>query len=253
MQLQAQLTAGWEDDPQHALAALRLHTTADPAAADYPARLGNVLAAAVEPVQIYGLEQLFRKRPGGFNTLRQFIGTLVTLPAPAAQPLLCRIDGFAYAFLVAAKNFDFVVPLNKLLSVEFYRRRLAWLDTMYGLADFERFGEPLPVAASVSADHYLALRAIISRPSARDEIRALATLLLSGPSTMADISQDLGLNYSLGQRTLAAFEAIDVVERRAADLFAISAAALPLVLFGLRETIGLDPLPVLAMGDDRNG
>ncbi len=115
--------------------------------------------------------------------------------------------------------------------------------------NFERLGKPIAKEASISADQYLALRRIVSRSSARDERRTLATLMVSGPSSMDDISQDLGLNYSLGQRAVAAFLEIGVVQRRSGEIFAVAESALPLTTFGLRESMGLDLLNVLPKED----
>ncbi|MGK7894809.1 MAG: hypothetical protein AB4372_14630, partial [Xenococcus sp. (in: cyanobacteria)] len=61
---------------------------------------------------------------------------------------------------------------------------------------------------------------------------------------------DIGLNYTLGQKTLGIFERIDVVKRQEQEKqkekestrYVIVKEALPVVIFCLRETIGLDLL-----------
>ena len=59
------------------------------------------------------------------------------------------------------------------------------------------------------------------------------------------ISSDLGLNYSLSQRTISVFEPASIVEHRGDGVYAIAALALPLVIFGLREVLGIDLLSSL--------
>jgi len=250
MLLQAQLTIGWHDGPEKDFAATRLHETALKAGKGYSDTLATTLKA-VGKAPISGLESLFRRRTRGFETLKKFVAALVSLPHPAAtaDPLICRIDAFAYAFLRGAKNLDFQLPLDDKLNAEFRKTHAAWSHTIMALEDFERLGRPLVKDANISTDHYLALRHIISRPSARDERRTLATLMVSGPSSMKEISEDLGLNYSLGQRTVATFLEKDLVERRSGEIFAIAEPALPLAVFGLRESMGLDLLTVLQKED----
>ena len=79
------------------------------------------------------------------------------------------------------------------------------------------------------------------RASARDEWRAMALLVLSGPSTMAEISRELGLGYTLGPRVLKPFMDVGaVVEETSA--YRIDMDYLPIVLYFLRELLGLDIL-----------
>jgi hypothetical protein len=190
---------------------------------------------------------LFRRRPNGFQPLKRFLGALVSMPAPGkrAEPLVCRMDVFAYAFLKSGKNLDFILPRRKGGNDDFGNVSKAWIETIGALERFERTGEPLPSGHAVTGESYLAVREIISRPSARDELRTLAVLLTSGPSALAEIGEDLGLNYSLGQRTVAAYEGVGILERRAGEVFSIHKDALPLVVFCLREKMGIDLLPTL--------
>ena len=249
MDLAAELTTGWRDDPEADCAARKLHSMAATSGEDYAHALAGKVAQCS---QISGLDQLFRRRTDGFDAIKALVGGLANLPSSSggADPLICRIDVFAYAFLKGAKNFDFLLPLAPKSDDGFRNTYGKWLRTISALENFERLGDPLVANSGVSASTYLAVRKVLSRPSARDETRALATLLISGPSTLADISGDLGLNYTLGQRTVAVFENIGVLERRVDGsgevAFAIADPALPLVVFFLRETMGLDLLSALA-------
>ncbi len=249
MKLRAQLTTGWVDaDIKHSLSASALHTRAEQAQTSYKNGLMESMHAALQnppenPLAIYGLENLFRKRVKGSEPMKQFIGALADMKAPAgyAHDILCRIDAFAYSFLKGAKNLDFVLPCHREENKEFIEQLDQWNRRLTALADFERFGRRSTPLPQEQVDAYLAMRTIFTRASARDEIRTLATLLLSGPSTLKEVKEDLGLNYPLGQRTLAAFAALEVVEQQG-DRYAINAKKLPLVVFFLREVIGLDLL-----------
>ena len=247
MQLAARLTTGWKDDPQAPFSAMQLHETTSQAAGDYESGLAEALKSSPSNIEILGLDRLFRRRIRGFDPINQFVGALASLPSSPAfpQPLVCHIDAFAYAFLKGAENFDLLLPLDDTANVDFRNTRASWIKTIKALENFERLGKALPAEASVTAEAYLAIRNIFARPSARDERRALATLLLSGPSTLEEITLDLGLNYTLGQRTLAGFESIAVVEKRSNSVFSIAESALPRVVFCLRETMGVDPLSAL--------
>lgn len=120
---------------------------------------------------------------------------------------------------------------------------------MQELEDFERLGRNLRPEFSFVKDIYLKLRAAVSRPSARDEQRSLAILLESGPSTLDDISLDLGLNYSLDKRIMTALQGAGAIESRRQDdddIYFVAPNALPVALFLVRETVGLDLLTMAA-------
>jgi hypothetical protein len=257
VKLQAELTYGWPMDQQSPLSASSLHAAASQSNLSHS--YADALAAALQQgVQatalsadktpmISGLDALFRRRTGGFAPLKQFLGALsLLLPqSDYPQPLTCQIDAFAWSFLKGAKNLDLLLPATR-QSDAMRAEHQRWLKEIRALERFERLGIPLPEHAAISGDTYLALRAIVTRPSARDERRALASLLVSGPSTIAEITHDLGLNYSLGERSLAIFETkpLALLQRRD-ECFALRAETLPLVLFGLRETMGLDLLDTM--------
>jgi hypothetical protein len=249
MKIIARLTSGWHDDPQAPWSAAQLFQAAQGPDGLDRERLAHALSPASSPgeAEILGLEQLFRRRTGGFDDLKQLVGALASMPAVAglAQPLPCRIDAFAFAFLKGAKNFDLLLPMEAAEHSGFDTVRKAWEEEIAALEEFERLGMPLPAGLASDAQSYLALRKVVSRSSARDERNTLATLLHSGPSTLEELALDLGLSRPLGQRTLAALEQAHVVERRSEGRFAIPDARLPLTLFCLRETMGIEPLNAL--------
>jgi len=161
----------------------------------------------------------------------------------------CSIDIFAYAFLKHAKNYDlFMQPeLESLNTLE--ETIKDWQRAVQALEDFERLGLDLASQYCRLEEIYLRLRNVISRLSARDEQRTLAVLLVCGPLTRDEISSDLGLNYSLNQRILAALQATGVMDSRldgGDTRYLISETALPVALFVVREIIGLDLLTMTA-------
>ena len=114
---------------------------------------------------------------------------------------------------------------------------------MKSLADFERDATRLRETGLRTI--YLAARNVATRKSARDEQRALATLLFSGPSTAEQLAEDLGISKNLAERILRVLGA--VIEERASGRFALRADTdtLAVVLQLLRGTLGLDPIRVL--------
>ncbi len=244
MTLEAVLTLGWPDDPDLEYAAVRLHEAAGPekGGEEYARNLGAFLEG--EDRVIYGLDLLFRRRVTGFGPLRKFVAALASLQTSAT--ISCRVDGFAFAFLKGAKNFDFILP-----EVEKGPFRDGLPDLfrqLQVLEHFERSGTPLSSEIGFTRKTYLGMRDILTRKSARDERASLATLLVSGPSTIDEISKDLGLDYTLPQRFLGVFSQLGVLERRAGKRFAIAMDHLALVVFFLREINGLDLLSILAGG-----
>lgn len=249
MRLAAELTCGWQDDPDAPLAAARLHREISARSGDYAELLACALRDAAPERRILGLDRLFRRRTGGSRPVRQLVGSLASLPDDADEPgtIVCEIDAFAYGFLAGAKNLDLVLPCKERNTV-FWSTHEGWVRTWTALADFERVGQPLPPDCAISAEQYLSLRAIVVRPSARDERRSLATLLVSGPSARSELVADLGVSENLIRRILAALRATGVIECRAGNRYAIVPGTLPLVTFALRETMGLNPLGKLASG-----
>ncbi len=240
MKLTAKLTAGWDYQNPPGLIARKLYK-ADLNDEDYIQFLSSLLIEN-NTEEIYQLEELFRKSTQGFKPIKRLVGALTSIADD--KNLICYIDAFAYSFLTGAKNFDLLLQFDKKHNNEFIDTYKQWSEIFSKLENFERFGKQN--ISDEQKKQYLDLRKIVSRPSARDEIRTLATLLVSGPSTLKEVKEDLGLNYSLGQRTIGVFKDIKVVEKREGEKYALEYAiateALPVVIFCLRETIGLDLL-----------
>mgnify|MGYP001040311898 CR=1 FL=1 len=234
MKLRAKITTGWNYQKSKSWTAQQLHEAA--------LRDENYLEFLSSQIQqhqisdIYHLDQLFRKNTRGFKPLKNFVATLSEIESD--RDLTCHIDVFAYSFLKQAKNFDWILPFEVKNNKEFIETIRNWLGIIRQLENFERFGHDLPQPL---ANKYLALRQIISRLSVRDEIRTLAILLISGPSTLKEISEDLGLHYSMGVRSIAVFTNIDIV-KQSGQIYYIGPEYLPIVIFCIRETVGLDLL-----------
>ena len=236
MKLTARLTTGWNYESRESNA-ITMHELALSSGNNYIHSLSSQLTQK-NINQIYQLEQLFRKSTTGFKPIKKFVGALTSIQNN--NSLSCYIDVFVYSFLKGAKNFDLLLQFDKKHNKEFVDTYKQWSDEISSLGNFERSGKQN--ISDKQKKQYLELRKIVARLSARDEIRTLATLLVSGPSTLEEVSIDLGLNYTLGQRTVGVFKNIDVVEKRDKEKYAIATEALPIVIFCLRETIGLDLL-----------
>ncbi len=189
---------------------------------------------------VFGVDELFHRRvSGGFDPIKRFLGALVS--DPSSRDLMCHIDVFAYAFLKNAKNMDLSLPESAKGSADFRGNcEVPWQETLSQLERFERLGDPIEPKTRT---HYLALRKIALRKSARDEWRAMASLIFSGPASMEEISAELGLNYTLGPRLLKPFIDCEAVQvNLATQQYMIEEASIPFVLYFLRELLGLDPL-----------
>lgn len=251
MELAARLTSGWGDDPRDPAAALSLNRIACKGDVIDPIALRKALP---NNHTIMGLDRLFRRTVKGFGSIKSFVGALSTISdnVQSCPALICEIDVFAYSFLKGAKNFDLLLPPvleYTAHSVNFQNTLNDWHSTMTSLENFERVGQSLPPDGPVSARDYLLLRKVIARPSARDELRVLATLLISGPSSPQQIVSDLGLSVPLSKRILASLHRTGIFEHENAIptedgsmVYAISSASIPLVVFCVRETLGLDLL-----------
>ncbi len=254
MSLNAILTVGWKYDTTHQLSARNLHNNAA-GGGDYEGTLLQQLQKAGKPLIIHATEQLFRRNVNGFDDIKKFVASLMSIVSKEEDigDVYCLIDVFSYAFLKGAKNFDFQLPEIKdnfpedIVGSDLYREyEEKWGgEILPALENFERLGIPLPEGLNIEKEEYLGLRGILSRVSARDERRSLATLLVNGPSIMEEISEDLNLNYTLGNRILGVFADIGIVKVQANDKYIISQDKLPLVVFFLREIMGLDYLEML--------
>ncbi|MCV6636343.1 hypothetical protein [Candidatus Albibeggiatoa sp. nov. NOAA] len=246
------LTVGWPlmkaDD---VFDATNMHAKAEQAD-DYKAALKQVYTdlrkqlGEGKPMHISSVGRLFRRRPDHFGAIKKFVRNSEKVIDKSHGKIYFEIDAFSYAFLKGAKNFDIVMPETDSIEGSFRKIRRKMLDEMSQLEEFEREGYK-PEDSKVM-ENYLALREVIASPAARDERRALATLLVSGPSTSEQIANDLGMPYGLSGLVLPVYEKIGVATRReelGETLFAITEEALPRVLFCLRETMGVDFIEVL--------
>jgi len=248
--LPIRLTVGWPTTEEN-LTAKTLHTTAQANTSkqsSYQEELKRQLDQ--RPIAcITQFDQLLRRRTRGFADINMFTGALLDIWKELPTLKYCSIDIFAYAFLKHAKNYDlFMQPeLESLKMLEGTIKN--WQRAVQALEDFERLGLDLAPEYSRLKEIYLRLRTVISRLSARDEQRTLAVLLVCGPLTRNEISSDLGLNYSLNQRILAALQATGAIDSRLDGddtRYLISETALPVTLFVVREIIGLDLLTMTA-------
>lgn len=245
--LQAILTKSWNETINGALDATMLFEQVHQEI-EFNAHLDTAVSKSDGALTIQGLDALFRQQSEGFNRVKVLVGVLADYEHDAMDAnasLCCGCNALVYGFLVGAKNFDFVLPeADDKRSSSFRQELPLWQSTIRNLEAFEREGEAL--ADTDLRNSYLRLRPIMMRSSARDEQRCLCNLLMSGPSTTAELKNDLGLSNNLLSRVIAPFVSAGVVERMASsEKYVISQRALPLALFLVRESIGVDPLSTL--------
>jgi hypothetical protein len=246
-----ELTTGWLTETQDSANAEGLHSLVSSRLSGAEKLYEELLLEQLRALDVSCIDrvdQLLRRRKHGFSTINQFTAAVLNIIDKLEAFKGCRIDIFAFVFLKYAKNYDLfmVPPADNMRSMQKVVR--GWQSAVQALEDFERLGKELKPPYSGLKDVYLKLRAVVSRPSARDEQRTLAVLLTSGPSTLEEISLDLGLNYSLNRRimtALAATGAIEVREGEQEPRYTVKESALPVVLFLTRETIGLDFLTMI--------
>jgi hypothetical protein len=199
------------------------------------------------PLYIKSTGRLFRRRTGHFSAIKKFVTASEQVIDSTLRPIFYEIDAFSYAFLKGAKNLDTILRESKKTTQPFRQNLPDWIKAIKSLEEFEREGI-MPNKPHL-AEHYLELRRVIAPASARDERRTLTTLLVSGPSTSEEISNDLAMPYGLSDRLLPMLAQIGVVQGRKEQglyRYALTIEALPCVLFGLRETMGIDLLAVLS-------
>ncbi len=264
MILNAVLTVGWEDDVDHPQSALLLHRAAAAAVDGYANALKRLIATAPVPLTLYGLEQLFRRRVGGYRALRQFLGQLTHLAAPGTGAgrgaskangavIRCRIDVFAYGFLAAAGRLGGVLAEGPGGEGPFRSLWPHWQQVFNALARLEdpqgRWtmvrqggGQGLPEALGA---RYGALRQLLGHPAGRDEGRLLATLLINGPSTRPQLAKDLGLATVPPPGVMAGLVNAGAVILGPDERHRIPQEALPVVAFALARHWGIDPLGAL--------
>lgn len=236
MPARATLTFGWPSSNDGALQA-----------AEVLAHPSILYQSRSRRTVIHSCEMLFRRRAGGFGPLKEFLACALS-PELGGVEIECRFDAFAYAFLSSAKNMDLLLPVNANAvspRSDFGRVLRRLTADLHRLSVFERTGRR-PGDAEMT-DRYLATRRILSRASARDERRVLSTLFVSGPSTVLEISEDLGISQNLAARVLAMLTESGCVSARAAQRYAVDddPRSLAVAYYLVRETLGLSLLSTL--------
>lgn len=249
--LPIKLTVGWPAAGPDRVSAKELHDLANISSGDNHS-YEKVLVEQVESrniSRIAGLDQLFRRRTDGFSTINRFTASILKAIKSMKQLRHCEIDLLAFTFLKYAKNYDLFMDPSPTDLHTIQQTVSEWQMKVQALEDFERLGLELEPGNKYIKETYLKLRETISRPSARDEQRTLAILLCSGPSTLEEISMDLGLSYSLNQRVVTVLQisgAIDCRDQGPEPLYLVKEKAIPVVLFLVREVIGLDFMTMVA-------
>ena len=174
-----------------------------------------------------------RRRIDGFEDIKKRIA--------GGREEVLHLHAFTYAFLRKAKNVDLYVEADD-------RKIETWLTdlrkSLVALEAFEREGSELPESHTSLKPIYLALRRVFARPGARDERRAMVHLLMNGPCTDAGLAEGLGLSVNLAVRVRKALQPA-LKPKEGSDAYWISKTALPVVVFLVRETTGIDPLSAL--------
>lgn len=248
--LPIQLTTGWPIAYTDSLTAKALHQAAQARASsepDYQEELKKLLNQN-QSDDIVNFDQLLRRHANGFVDINTFTAALLNIWEELSEPKSCSIDIFAYAFLKHAKNYDLFMKPERDSITQLENIIIDWQNAVAALENMERLGQELSPEYSHLKQVYLRLRAVVSRPSARDEQRTLAILLITGPLTIDEISEDLGLNYSLNLRIISALQATGAIDSRddkGKARYFITESALPVALFLVREIIGLDLLSMV--------
>jgi len=252
MTIETILTVGWPIvEADDAFAATNIHAKAEQFD-DYKTALKQTfteLRAQLgedKPMYIASVGRLFRRRADQFGSIKQFVRNSEKIIDESIGTVYFEIDAFSYAFLKGAKNFDTILPETDKVEGSYRKTRKNLLAEISQLEEFEREGYK-PKDKKIM-ENYLSLRAVIASDAARDERRALATLLVSGPSSSEQIANDLGMPYGLSDLVLPLYEKMGVTARReefGETVFAITESALARVLFCLRETMGVDFIDVL--------
>ena len=174
-----------------------------------------------------------KRRVDGFNDIKQHIAK--------ARDGEIHLHAFTYAFLRKAKNIDLYVEADD----KRVQQKLYCINrSVQALEALERDGAHLKAEHASLKPIYLALRRVVARAGARDERRALVHLLMNGPCTDADLAADLVLSENLAIRIRKALQP-GLGDPDGQGHYGISDAALPVVVFLVRETTGIDPLSSL--------
>jgi hypothetical protein len=176
-----------------------------------------------------------RRNTTGFDKIKGLVEK-----AENGSPL--KLNAFFYTFLFPAKNFDLILRENTEPIAQDVQRIAEKMDV---LEDFER--DAIKPKDHSLQEIYLKMRHVAARRSARDERRALATLLFSGPSTGLQVAQDLGISENLAKRVLSTLAPCVSQPDKDTDPFVLCTDLnyLAVTLYLLRYTLGIDPIRVL--------
>ena len=258
MPITAVLTTGWPESSATPMSALQLHEAAGRSNKEYRKAIKELIASGAQPPEILCLEGIFRRSISGFGPLQKMVSTLLDVD----MEIRCQIDAFAFAFLSGAKNYDTLLHVDHSSKQILQKQCAQWRDAVAALTEFERLGKEKPSKWSLSSSDwshlkatYLALRSIVGRDSARDERRTLVVLLITGPASSDQIREDLRLNYSLSRRVMSALVDTGALSyRRESSEYLLDLKAISVVLFLVRELMGLDMLEMLdSIGAEQNG
>jgi len=228
MSIKAVLTYGWECQ-EGVLCASEIDSEVGDQK-NYSSHLSKILSPLKQPVKIDRVDALFRRRPDGFVKINRFMSALNKLDIEA----ILYIDAFAYNLLKSAKNYDFF--LYEDMAGHFRKILPTWKKEIKKLENFERYGKSN--FSNERKEQYVKFRNLFTR-NARDEIRALIVFLQNGPSTLEEVSIDLGMKYVLSERVIKFFEDIQIVRKQNIS-YVIKKQSIPIVLFALRIFMGMD-------------
>jgi len=202
-------------------------------------------------VRIAGADTLIRRRIGGFRQFQELIAAV----RPSGADVLVGIDAFAWAYLRGINNLDLCLPAGDDDDDGALRGEDRWSEQEATVREqlrlYERLeddgSDPELPGDAVSKVEHRRFRGVLLRPSARDELRVLATLLMSGPSKPEEITDDLGLSKHLSESVISPFRGEEGrhVIAMAGSEFRIRRGAIPWVLFALKRRLGLDLLSLL--------
>ena len=251
MSITAVLTTGWPESSATPMSALHLHEEAEGSDKEYPEALSRLFSPSTLLPEILCLEGIFRRRVSGFGPIQKLVSTLVNFDMDTR----CHIDAFAFAFLSGAKNYDTLMKVEHSSYQVLQEQHSRWCNAVAALTKFERLGMEMPSQWSHLQATYLALRSIVGRDSARDEQRILVVLLNTGPATSDQIREDLRLNHALSRRIMCALVETGALSyRKETSQYLLELKTIPVVLFLVRELMGLDMLGMLdSIGVTQNG
>ena len=160
--LPIQLMLGWPVPDESVLPAKLLHSQADSNTkaqsnitkhTSYQEALKKLLGRTSSACDIH-LDQLLRRRAGGFSDINTFSSALLSIWGDLPDPKSCSIDMFAFAFLKHAKNYDLFMRPDPEGLDQLQAKIEHWQRAVQALEDFERLGLDLPTQMTGEALQY---------------------------------------------------------------------------------------------------